>query len=241
MFEKLYEEILQLPIPDDFGTHEDYDELTADTEEYVNEIKYNAQKFYGIKVVDSYGVSQLCLLFDNEDEVMKIGFKGSVCSTCDPKDPDDNSQNEWYDVFEPFRVDYSTLTKEVYDKAVDAGVEEFFAKIEELGKAPTGEPIYIQTYVKPYSHFTKDERESKASINSLKRTKELRREYRLKERIPFEDDWIAAFLEQYGEKRFIEFMNFIHDNDLGDFHSDNYGYTKEGKVCLLDYCGFGDW
>ena len=33
-------------------------------------------------------------------------------------------------------------------------------------------------------------------------------------------------------------MSFINELNLNDFHTNNYGYTKDGKPMLLDYCGY---
>lgn len=239
---QFYKELLQIPIPEEFGVYDDYDDLTSSTVDYVNEVYHLAEKF-NLNIYHNYGVSQLCFTIEGEDRVIKIGFNGSLVSVCDcDEDDEDPSEANYYEEFEPFSCNYTELTDEIYCKAYNAMIDEFFADIQELGTTSNGVTIYTQKYVKPYSYFSQEERGIKTSPKSLKRASELWREYDEKyNRIPFQDDWVAAALEQYGEDKFKDLMAFIKENGLNDFHTNNYGYTKDGKVCLLDYCGYGSW
>ena len=237
MNNQFYKELLQIHIPEDFGVYQDYDDLTSSTDDYVREVYHLAKKF-NLNVYHAFGVSQLCFVIEGEDRVIKIGFEGSLVSICD-EDCEGTSEDDWYEEFEPFSCNYTKLTDEIYCKAYNAMVDEFFADIQELGTTSNGVTVYTQKYVTPYSLVSQEERGIKTSAKSLKRANELWREYDEKyNRIPFRDDWVAAALEQYGEDKFKDLMAFIKENKLNDFHTDNYGYTKDGKVCLLDYCGY---
>lgn len=240
MNNQFLQDLLQIPIPEEFSVYDDYDELTCVSDDYVNEVYKLADK-YNLSLITNYGVSQLCFIIEgNENEVIKIGFEGSTCYVCD--DDEITDESEYYGIFEPFDCNYSLKTETIFEKAKDAGVSEFFADIYEIGYTPNHKPIFLQKYVKPYSYFTDVEKARKTSPKSISRAKELDEEYIKKSnRIPFRDDWVAAALEQYGEDKFKDLMAFIKNNYLSDFHTDNYGYTKDGKVCLLDYCGFGSW
>ena len=133
--------------------------------------------------VDS-GASKVVLVFTNSDYVVKIPFKGELCDGHDCENSCDRDCScsqcsrrsvvvvESCDEFTGARIgeseyswDYCAAEQFFYEKAVVAGVEEFFIKTIFIGEF-NGHPIYLQEKVEVYGYNsqTKSSKNSKKSL-----------------------------------------------------------------------------
>lgn len=224
-----YEALLGIEIQDEFGIYEESDELTPNADLYVTKV-FHLAKEMNIPIEYHYGASQLCFIIPGEDRVIKLPFDGQM-----EEWEDYNEETEEYDIwqesFHNFEIDYTAKTYDIYTLAVEAGVEEFFADIDILGLNFNNQLIYTQKYVKPRAEQTTSKHPSEGSLRIARSLKQ-------EKYIPFESDWIAVCIDMYGEEKFNKLMSFINELNLNDFHTNNYGYTKDGKPMLLDYCGY---
>ena len=218
-----FDEIKTIAIPiEDFGVYEESDDVTHAVDYYINEV-YELAKKYNITVEAHWGASQLAFVVEETKEVYKTPFLGQMEQWNDKEWDDEDYEEGWQENFEYFRRNYTALTEEIYHKAEDAGVAMFFAKIKKIGNN-----LWIQEYVEPRAI----QKASKTySDDSLKKAKAM-------DRVPFEDDWIAVAIDMYGEEKFQSLLKFIKDEELSDFHWNNYGWDQTGAPKLLDYCGY---
>ena len=195
--------------------------------------------------VDS-GASKVVLVFTNSDYVVKIPFKGeyeeydcgnscdrdcpcSQCSRCSRR-----SVGEGCDEFTGARVgeneygwDYCASEQFFYEKAVIAGVEEFFIKTILIGEY-CGHPIYLQEKVEVYGYNsqTKSSEQSKEIFMKKFHHSEIQNE-----------DFGGLLIEYYGENRVNQLVEFLSEVGISDLHSSNVGICANRPV-LFDYSGY---
>ena len=169
------------------------------------------------------GATKLVLTPPGEDFVIKIPFEGETWEKEDFS-PFENAQ-------EPNGWDYCRVEVLQYQKAVEAGLEEFFAETEYIGHI-NGHPIYIQTKVDifedirdPYYDYEEE------TISSTKDTcKKL-------EVGCFHKYWLTDFLDYFNERDLLKLSQHLSNNDIGDLHGGNLGYI-EGQPIIVDYSGY---
>ena len=216
-------ELRKLWVPENFGVYEcDCDILSPDTQRFQDEILDLARKM-NIRVQIAYGVSQYVIILPDKT-VIKIPFQGFYYG-----DPYEGEGEE--DSFENFDNNYSEVAVNVYQDAIYKGISKMFSKIEKIGFFANGHPIYKQEYAE--SLFSK---EIKVKEDSLTRAKEIGDDRYL----PFNTDWIALVIEKYGKEEVDDLMDFIEDEQLGDFHQGNYGFTAAGDPVVFDYSDFNE-
>ena len=168
--------------------------------------------------VDS-GASKVVLVFTNSDYVVKIPFKGEFCKYDDYDCENSCSRDcscsrcsrrsvvETYDEFTGARIgesdyswDYCAAEQFFYEKAVVAGVEEFFIKTIFIGEF-NGHPIYLQEKVEVYGYHsqTKSSEQSKEIFIKKFRYSEIQNE-----------DFGGLLIEYYGEDRIYELAENIY-------------------------------
>jgi hypothetical protein len=210
-----------LYIPDTFAAYED-DGETYEMQEVFNQLDSD--------MMTIWGASQFVITKNDWNYVYKIPFAGSYDYA-----EDENSE----DYFNRFMTNYCEKAVELYALAEDANIEFLFAETDCVGKSYNDYPVYAQPKVIPYSEIPSSSRR-KSSAYSLKRAEELYTTYKEKEyyHIQFEDDWIGAVIDEYGEDTFIKLINFIRENHIFDLHRGNYGYTIDNKPIIFDYSDF---
>lgn len=225
----IYDAILTIEVPSKMGIYSESDCLTSSTEVYIDKVLSAARDTNTI-IAYANGASQLAFIIEGADRVIKIPFDG-IMNEWEDWNPDTEEEN-YKEEFEPFDLDYTAKTYDIYQLAVEAGVSEFFADIDILGLSFNNQLIYTQKFVLPLGEDGSSSIDP--SEDSLRKAKEMCRN----RRIPFDYDWVATCLDLYGEEKFNQLLEFINEHRLNDFHSNNYGYTRDGKPMLLDYCGF---
>ena len=196
--------------------------------------------------VDS-GASKVVLVFTNSDYVVKIPFKGEFCE-CDYYDCENSCSRdcscsrcsrrsivETCDEFTGARIgeseyswDYCAAEQFFYEKAVVAGVEEFFIKTIFIGEFD-GHPIYLQEKVEVYGYNsqTKSSEQSKEIFIKKFSYSEIQNE-----------DFGGLLIEYYGEDRVNQLVEFLSEVGISDLHSSNVG-IRANRPVLFDYSGYG--
>jgi hypothetical protein len=198
--------------------------------------------------VDS-GASKVVLVFTNSDYVVKIPFKGEFyeyddydcedscrrdcpCPQCSRRSR--RSVEENCNEFTGARIgeseyswDYCASEQFFYEKAVVAGVEEFFIKTILIGEFD-GHPIYLQEKVEVYGYNseTKSSEQSKEIFIKKFYYSEIQNE-----------DFGGLLIEYYGEDRVNQLVDFLSEAGISDLHSSNVG-IRANRPVLFDYSGY---
>lgn len=221
-------ELMKLRVPEEFGVYEcDCDILSPNAQKFQDEVLDLARKM-NIRVQIAYGVSQYVIILSDKT-VIKTPFQGFYYG--DPYAEDETECND--DYFENFDNNYSEVAVEVYQDALLKGIEEMFSKIEKIGFTSNGHPIYKQEYAEPLCSKEIDVKE-----DSLTKAREL--EIKSKRYIPFDTRWSALVIEKYGEEEIKKLMDFIEEEQIGDFHTQNYGFNAAGDPIIFDYSDFNE-
>ena len=214
------------------------EELMYDVDDWVG---YNNEDY----TVDS-GASKVVLVFTNSDYVVKIPFKGELCE-CDNYDCENSCNRdrscsrcsrgsvvESCNEFTGARIgeseyswDYCAAEQFFYEKAVVAGVEEFFIKTIFIGEFD-GHPIYLQEKVEVYGY--------NSQTKSSEQSKEIFIERFYHSEIQNED-FGGLLVEYYGEDRVNQLVEFLSGVGISDLHSSNVG-IRANRPVLFDYSGY---
>lgn len=230
MSKTFYEALLGIEIPNEMGIYEESGELSPAAQNYVDKVLHLAKEM-NINIIYDHGVSQLAFIIEETNEVIKVGFDGMI------EEWDEWNEDEgdyiWHEEYSPFDIDYCSKAYEIYNLASEAGLENLFAKMDILGVNFNNQTIWTQTYVTSISDGGKSS--TKPSKNSLDKAKEISQ----KIHVPFQSEWCAAVIENYGIEIFNQLLSFINEQNICDLHTGNYGYTREGLPCILDYSSWG--
>lgn len=206
------EDIFNLNINPEFGA-DDYNNETDVIEEVCDQIT-NVDPNCEM----TYGASKF-VIFLNEREVVKIPFNG-----CYYNDDEEDSVFDYYN-----NTDYCSIEERIYEDAVSARIEMFFAGTHYAGQTKSGKAVYISERVYPYNSEQRDN-SPKPSADSLKKAESFD--------CSLSYDWLARAIEYYGEKLVQAFVQFIKDEEINDLHNGNIGVRADGAPVLLDYSGF---
>lgn len=221
-------ELMKLTVSPEFGVYEDdCNVLSPDAQTFEADV-YDLAGKYGIRIQTAYGVSQYVIILPDKT-VLKIPFRGFYYG--EPYAEDETECND--DYFESFDNNYSEVAVKVYQDALLKGVEEMFSKIEKIGFFSNGHPIYKQDYAESLCSKEIDVKE-----DSLTKAREI--EIKSKRYFPFDTRWVALVIEKYGEEEIEKLMDFIEEEQIGDFHSGNYGFTAAGAPIVFDYSDFNE-
>lgn len=221
-------ELMKLTVSPEFGVYEsDCEVLSPDAQTFESDV-YDLARKYGIRIQTAYGVSQYVIILPDKT-VLKIPFRGFYYG--DPYAEDETECND--DYFESFDNNYSEVAVEVYQDALLKGIEEMFSKIEKIGFTSNGHPIYKQEYAESLCS-----KEINVKEDSLTKAREM--EIKSKRYIPFDTRWSALVIEKYGEEEIKKLMDFIDEEQIGDFHNGNYGFNAAGDPIIFDYSDFID-
>lgn len=110
-----------------------------------------------------------------------------------------------------YEDDYCELEWNNYSYAKKAGVNQFFAKIERIGKN-----LYKQELLKPYHR--------KQSYSG--------------DGYVIEKPEMDALRKCYSESEIESLLKFIKDEGINDLFAQNFGYDKQGKLKIFDYSGY---
>ena len=206
------------------------------------------------------GVSKVALIFENEDFVIKIPFKGhyemiEVRRSDKDEDEEEREVDQYYDeyyeeeIFSSFECapcfeeiggdyphiwNYCNAEVSAYEEAEMHGMGEYLAREYLLGFIHD-HPVYVQERAVTYED---DYDNQSISDEDREQTKSVLEQHNLTYNMPL--TWIHAFIEAFGEKEFIKFDKFCFENGYySDMHYGNFGYTYNGHLpILIDYTGY---
>lgn len=181
------------------------------------------------------GATKACIVFPTF--VLKSTFTGRALweSDADRLDDEysdwDSSYHEDEDIVfqeEKDPVDYCWIEEEIYKKAKEAGLEDFFNETVRVGNTN----VYAQVKF-DCSFFSKDyvakKRWNVEMVDRVKKT------FGFDNRIPF--DFIAYISENYNKAMIKRFADFLNAHKINDLHGGNMGWFGD-KIRLIDYSGF---
>ena len=153
-----------------------------------------------------YGVTKIVIIPNNETSVIKIPFE---CQG----------------------VDHCKIEAANYRKAVESGMEVYFAQTKRAGTFDEV-PIYISEQARCDEEFVNSAVRESLSEFSWEEIDEL-----------FSDDMAVAeefLLWGLGED-FEKLSNFLSENEIYDIHSGNVGWIEGRGAVLIDYSGVLKW
>lgn len=213
-------------------------------DKYVYSPRKNIGKFYGEPYCLYNGCSKLCIIFDNlEDWVVKLPIAYDLTS----KDEAELRKISEPDVKKGKFNTYLTLQRDlcahevnIYQDAVLAGVEDFFAE-EKKEFTYHGIPIYVQRkieceYCNSDRHGDEKDEELDDTIDEILNNICISDVIDdLYEHTQFMEDLYKFSLTK---QKFINLMSFIDDNNINDLHDENFGYDFNGEPVFFDYSGY---
>lgn len=135
-----------------------------------------------------------------------------------------------------FGEDFCALEAENYQRAVERGIETYFARCEYAFEI-NGVQFYLQEYVpecndeitaKRFAEILPDEAQEYGLVDD---------NGELSCTDIDEDVMEMLFEAEWGSDATCEVIGFIRDYEINDLHSGNVGFTKRGLV-LVDYSGY---
>ena len=242
---EIYEQIAEkVAFPEEFGYDSDNDDESP--LEWVKDDVYSISHNIDI----AHGVSKFVMIQPEYDKVLKVPFSGELFYSEDYNE----ETKEWeyaetssFDQFTGANGDYSDWNYcekevEVYQMAEEAGVAQFFAKIETFEpKTIKGRmPLYLQEKVKSINDYgISSLKPSEKSLSLIQ--EDNKKEWSKKKYAGINNNnWLALAIDVYGEEELDKLMAFIKDYEKQwtDFHNGNIGYREDGTPVLLDYSGF---
>lgn len=224
-----YEDYLKLDIPAEFGP-QDWDDEIFDDDFIYSQLNSS--------VVTKWGVTQFVIIDKRLDEVIKIPFTGCFATQYDYETGEYDYENA---EFECYTHNYMEIAEDIYNRAENAGVAEFFAKMTFIGETKNGTPIFRQEYVTPYDDYASDSTPSEDSLTLVRKNKDKGYDSYKKWSI-FENDWTAYAVDIYGFDYVSRFLDFVlkeqNHGKLLDLHLGNYGWRKDGTPAILDWAGY---
>lgn len=179
--------------------------------------RVNRDFFERMNITVRNGCTKLVVLFHDADYVMKLNIAQGKTNFC---------QREC----------------DLYQEAVKEGLERFFAEVELVGYA--GEmPVYVQEVARPDEEYMESLRQNYVrSILPIDADDEQISEYAQCD-MDVDEQVESIFGDVEGLCALTDFILYrVEDDDLeisADLHSGNFGFTKDNRVVLFDYSGFG--
>lgn len=179
-----------------------------------------------------HGASKLVLFYSQFPQwVVKIPFCGEYT-----EDIDSFKEFEGANRHFPIETDNDYCAGEVYisKQAKLAGLEAMFAMTYFLFEL-AGTPIYVSEKV-PNSRWSDPHWMDKDSSLDIAESIKSCRGSELDGSLDVEV--IAYLVDEYGEEKTYELIDFIASYDITDLHSGNVGFSRDMKIKILDYSGF---
>lgn len=184
------------------------------------------------------GISKAVIIPADSNFVVKIPFNGIKYFEWDDE-ADEYSGDEYFEFFccaeAPDQSDYCWDEQIKIEKAYYAGFGDLFPETAFV-KEHDGTRFYIQEKVRTYSQAFRCGETPTVSENSRTKAKDMDSYYS-----SCNIEWRAAVIEFYGEEFWKSFVNWDSINCIGiltDMHTNNYGYTMDGRPVILDASGF---
>lgn len=220
-------DVLNIIVPDEFGCNYEDDEVNNSMECVLNELHRIDNHNHTFNY--AHGVTQFVILIDELHKVAKIPFCGYWDWNYDIDDLD----------FYPFECcsNYCELSVNIYEDAVEAGVEKIFAETKFFGFSKNGYPIYLQERIAE----TEGERRNmdRKKSDSLDFVQSKQKESRYNGWNRFKAEWLAEAIDWYGLEYIEKVLDFVkNDTRIDDLHLGNYGIAEDGRPVIFDYAGY---
>lgn len=170
------------------------------------------------------GETKACIVSDElSNWVVKVGFNYKVDSYADKV------------------TDFCAIEARNFEHAVVEGLEEFFAASYKLCELTPPEKYNFKDNISFFiqEKAVPDEEKTSSTCDSYMRSGRDSEEEDDEDYYDDDyddDDRLESLF--YGSKKYDELTAFIHEFDINDLHSGNFGYTSDGKVKIIDYSGF---
>lgn len=181
-----------------------------------------------------HGVSKAVLDFSELPFVIKIPLNGMWCYDYEKDDGESEVFQEFYKANDLYNDDYCYDEYEKTNIMEEDGFGEL-APLMDLICTVNGRNFYVQEKVIP---AFRDGIHSRVSQESIQLSKSLSKEYKI-----CDERWRASVIEWYGVDYWINFCKWDEENMydiLSDMHSDNYGWSSDGRPVIFDLSGFRD-
>ena len=178
------------------------------------------------------GLTRICLVPNEKDYVIKLpitGVYGNIhdeygCGNVEECDIKMYVDLDEYNVFDYEQAIYNSLLSES---------KEVFCPCTYIGNF-NGIPVYVQPKIEKIqydvmSFLNEEEVKAVSALTS-------RHHYKDSVDRPLTDDFIMKLINLYGE----EAAGYILEDckQIDDLHTNNYGYTSDGKPIIFDFAGF---
>ena len=134
-----------------------------------------------------------------------------------------NAENGW---------DYCEAEINYYQDALDANVEDFFAKTWLIGYV-NGYPIYAQHRAEMFEGTSSTKKYSKEKTDAvMKYCDDM-------DLWCFNEYWLSDFKDFFGEDAIEKLLSFLVSKSIEDLHDGNLGYVN-GVPVIVDYAGYSN-
>lgn len=220
-----------LDIPEQFGVNESSDDFDSG---YDLEIQLQDANIGEFSI--NNGISKAVIIPADSNFVIKIPFNGIKYYEWDEETDEGEETFEFFQYADaPDNTDYCWDELIKINQACDAGFSDLFPETAFV-KTHCGKRFYIQEKVRTYNQARQCGGTPLVSENSRNTAKNMDCYYS-----SCSVEWRAAVIEFYGEEFWKNFVNWDCLNCVDillDMHSNNYGYTTDGRPVILDASGF---
>lgn len=181
-----------------------------------------------------YGATKITIILD--DFVLKTSIEGHMINHY--------VNNEVVrSVKKDFGKDWSDaalVEYKLYLKAIDYGVDDFFAKVEQIN-----DKVFKQEKVDfcfdSFDEIIEEIREDNRKFLGIHSFYELCEQVELLDKLSdyFGPKPALYLFRLYDEESLVRLMNFLAKYDINDLHDGNVGVTEEGDFKIFDFSGFG--
>lgn len=186
----------------------------------------------------SSGASKCVIIPEGEDYVIKIPYTGQYIES------DWDEEPSYYEDFTEAGAcrqwDYCQAEAIRYEVTAAVNLNKYFAPTIFIGYTNFDFPIYIQPKCEELAYAYKNEEYSSSMEEKMKTSDILNSEINYEADcnmpcIPL--DWLTSFRFAYGEDELIRFLNFLRNEEWGDFRDENIGFFN-GRPIVFDYSDF---
>jgi hypothetical protein len=163
-----------------------------------------------------YGATRVAIIPRCSPYVLKFNFDSVWCSDKGDGEPS---------------MDYNATEIEIYNRAMDKGLDCLFAKVE-AGGFVDGIPCVLQERVDNIGGIG-----TGVSLKAWKTLNKHKISSDSYEDLGMSMELAGEIVENYGEDVYYEFCRFCEDNRINDIHNQNWGYI-DGAPVVLDYAGY---
>lgn len=223
-----------LNIPQYFGCNGDDDEFYGE-----DLLEYQVGELGIGDFAINNGITKAVIIPNEFNFVVKIPFNCIKYYEWNEEDQE-YTDDEYFEMFRyadaPDQTDYCWDELIKINKAYDAGFGDLFPATAFVKEEKNGTRCYIQEKVRTFSEVRFKGGAPVVSEKSRTTARSMDNYY-----CTCDVEWRAAVVEFYGEAFWKSFVDWDSINCIGiltDMHSNNYGYTMDGRPIILDVSGY---